>query len=194
MSTVIAMQAKGYAIIASDNQINYDNRRVTVPAPAAKLQKVGDYLIGFAGDLRAGQIVHYLFTPPTPVGIKTLTDLDQFITAAFIPGLKQTWDKHSYTQPADDSNDSGTVLLVSVLGIIYEIGSDYSWTRDQRRTYGIGTGGDYALGYMAGHNRMPTKATAETIIHQALCIASEYDINTSDKTIMYSQPTKRGLI
>lgn len=188
------MQAKGFAVIASDNQINYDNRRVRVPGPAAKLQPVGDYLIGFAGDLRAGQILHYLFKPPAPVNVKALPELDEFITAVFIPLLKQTWDKHGYSQPADDSNDGGTVMLISVLGVIYEIGSDYSWTRDQRHIYGIGTGGDYAIGYMSGYNPPLSKVQSETVIHQALCTAHEYDINTSNEIVLYSQATKRGLL
>lgn len=187
MSTVVAIQTPRFAVIASDNQINYDNRRVRVPAQAAKLQPVGDYLIGYAGDLRAGQILHYTFLPPRPVDVKQQSELDEFITAKFIPTLKDTWESAGYI-----NSDDGTSLLVVALGVIYEIGSDYSWTRDERNIYGIGSGGDYALGYLIGSDLATTRQKAEDLVTDAINAASEYDINTSDTVVVYQQPMKRG--
>jgi ATP-dependent protease HslVU (ClpYQ) peptidase subunit len=78
------------------------------------------------------------------------------------------------------------------MGIIYEIGSDYSWTRDQRNVYGIGSGGDYALGYLSGFKSPTTRTQAENLVVEAVGAASEYDINTSTTAVVYYQPMKRG--
>lgn len=183
----MAVQTPKFAVIGSDSQINYDNRRVRQPIPAAKLQPVGEYLIGYAGDLRAGQILHYIFVPPKPTAVKQQYDLDQFVTSALVPKIKDVWEANGYTNTED-----GTNLLVAVMGIIYEIGSDYSWTRDQRNVYGIGSGGDYALGYLSGFKSPTTRTQAENLVVEAVGAASEYDINTSTTAVVYYQPMKRG--
>ena len=43
-----------------------------------------------------------------------------------------------------------TNFLVAVQGIIYPIFNDYSWDRDIRGIYSNGSGGQVALGVMAG--------------------------------------------
>jgi ATP-dependent protease HslVU (ClpYQ) peptidase subunit len=187
MSTVVAVQTPKFAVIGSDTQINWGDRRVRQPVPASKLQPVGEYLIGYAGDLRAGQILHYIFVPPKPVHVKQQYDLDQFVTASLVPKIKDVWEDNGYINSED-----GTSLLVVVMGVVYEIGSDYSWSRDERNIYGIGSGGDYALGYLSSFEAPTTRNQTENLVVEAVGAASEYDINTSTTAVVYFQPIKRG--
>jgi hypothetical protein len=131
--------------------------------------KNGSYLLGAAGDMRAVNLVGYVFKPPvinpTSYGVK----LDKFITTHFIPELKKCFEENSYSK--DGEHDSQ--LLVIVNGTIYEIGEDYSWAHDSFGVYAVGSGAHYALGAMHSSldNRKRTLATAKSTIRQSLTIA-----------------------
>jgi len=177
MTTIAAIQGENWSVVGYDSRVTEDNTRIyTLPKDSGKLVKNGQYLLGAAGDMRAVNLVNYVFKPPTinPTyyGIK----LDKFITTHFIPDLKRCFEENSYSK--DGEHDSQ--LLVIVNSTIYEIGEDYSWAHDESGVYAVGSGAQYALGAMhtALENKKRTLATAKTIIRQALTICSRLDPST----------------
>lgn len=155
MTTILAVQGKGWAVVGFDSRISTDdtNRVSTLGRGVEKVAKNGDYLIGAAGDVRAINILSYSFNPPKPddnIGLK----LDRFMTTRFIPALRKCFEDQGYAVKSADSEEGtaihGSTILVVVNGVIYEIDSDYAWARDTYGLYGAGSGGDYALGALHG--------------------------------------------
>ena len=187
MSTVVAIQTSKFAVLASDNRLVSDDRKYHAPAMAAKLKPVGEYLLGYAGDHRAGQLAHYVFKPPALIDINNQSELDWFISNHFIPELRQTWEDNN-CNVTEDTLD----LIVAIRGIIYWVGSDYSWIREDSGLYGVGSGGKYALGYLSAHTIPATQARIETLACEAIGSASYFDVNTSDNAIIYHQTIPKG--
>lgn len=178
MTTIAAVQGENWAVVGYDSRVTEENEKIyTLPKDNGKLFKNGAYLIGVAGDMRAINLLSFVFKPPaitpTTYGVK----LDKFMTAIFIPELKKCFEDNSYSKDGDQ--DSQVMVLIN--GTVYEIGNDYSWARDESGVYAIGSGSAYALGALLGtlETRKRTMATAKTLVRQALTISAKLDPNTS---------------
>jgi ATP-dependent protease HslVU (ClpYQ) peptidase subunit len=186
MTTIAAIQGENWAVVGYDSRVTEDNSRIyTLPKDNGKLIKNGQYLLGAAGDLRAVNLISYVFKPPTINPTSYGTKLDKFITTHFIPDLKRCFEENSYSK--DGEHDSQ--LLVIVNSTIYEIGEDYSWAHDESGIYAVGSGAHYALGAMhsALESRKRTLSSAKTIVRQALTIASKLDPSTGGPFVVNVQ-------
>ena len=86
MTTIIGIQGDGFALVCTDSQISdidtqgYATQIATLRESASKIATNGRYLVGAAGDVRAINILHHAFTPPTaPANLKGKR-LDHFMT------------------------------------------------------------------------------------------------------------------
>lgn len=149
MTTVLAVQGDGWAVVGFDSQVSDENGRMLLLGQgSSKIAKNGPYLLGAAGDVRAINILAHAFNPPKP-GPLVGARLDRFITSKFVPELRSCFEDHGYAaREAKERATHGSVVLVIVNGAIYEIDEDYSWVRDASGIYAAGTGGDFALGAM----------------------------------------------
>ena len=179
MTTIAAIQGSTWAVVGYDSQVSEDNgRKYTLPKDSGKCFAVGEYLIGVAGDLRAVNILSYIFRPPDPAGKNSVIELDKFMNSKFVPALKRCFDENYYGK----DGEHGSELLVVVNSTIYEIGGNYDCMRDTNGLYAIGSGGDYALGALSAQDlgaRRTIKVSQDSI-HTAITIASKYDAATSD--------------
>ena len=177
MTTVAAIQGENWVVVGYDSRVTEEQKIYTLPKDNGKLFKNGNYLLGVAGDMRAVNLLSYVFKPPavtpTTYGLK----LDKFVSTSFIPELKKCFEDASYSKDGDQ--DSQVIVVVN--GTVFEIGNDYSWARDETGVYAIGSGGDYAMGAMIAslETRKRTLSTAKTIVRQAITIASKLDPSTS---------------
>ena len=188
MTTIAAIQGKSYAVICSDSRISsFDESGMayqvtTLGTGSSKIAQNGRYLLGAAGDVRAINILHHSFQPPTPTFTSGGARLDHFITQKFIPALRDCFESTGYAIPDnhDDKNhiaEHSSTIIVSINRTIYIIDGDYSWTSDKTGMYAIGTGSSYALGAMyaltSGKEVPFTKAKG--VVTKALGIASKFD-------------------
>lgn len=199
MTTILAVQGDGWAVLGADSRIVDGTRSYEMARGFTKLVKNGNYILGAAGDLRAINIIHHAFEPPA---CKQLTgaELDKFMTSEFLPALRECFEDEGYgettrrtdmtaaTKRAPAQHESE--LLVAVNGVIYEIGSDYSWTRELRSVYGVGSGSSYALGaaysLLAG-GKSESLDAAKQLVKASLAVAARLDIYTSAPFTVYSQ-------
>lgn len=185
MTTIVAIQGEGWAVVGADSRISDDGRIYSMAKGCGKIVRNDDYLFGAAGDLRAINILEHVFNPPDASGYEG-KDLDAFITTDFVPALRKCFEDQGYAErssyeresPKEATAEQGSVILVVVNGIVYEVGEDYSWIKDANGFYGMGTGGDYAIG--AVHAMAPTKAkltieVAKQITKDALTIGARLD-------------------
>lgn len=186
MTTIAAIQGDGWAVIAYDSRITDDSRSFTLPNVGGKVAQNGSYLLGAAGDLRAINLLHHTFRPPSPSASLRGAKLNEFISAKFVPALKSCFDDAQYGEKG--SQDSSVMAVVN--GTVYEIGSNYEWCHDQRGIYAVGTGGSYALGALYESNdgrRKKTLTTARSSLKSALAIASLLDVNTGGNIHVQTQ-------
>jgi ATP-dependent protease HslVU (ClpYQ) peptidase subunit len=199
MTTIVAVQGAGYAVIGTDSRISsFDESGMayqitTLGTGTSKIASNGRYLLGAAGDVRAINILHHAFNPPSPTFKTSGVHLDQFITQKFIPALRECFEQTGYAMPDNDEKthiaEQSSTILVVVNGVIYIIDGDYSWTSDRTGVYAIGTGSSYALGAIqaiAGGRQLPIPK-AKAAINKALSITSKFDPYTGSPFQIYIQ-------
>lgn len=183
MTTVLVYQGDGFAVVASDT-------RTTGPYVDIGIRKVAavsTYLLGCAGDVRAMNILHHAFKPPTCKANLTGKALDGFITATFIPALRGAFDMYGYSVPTSADylrnvaqQDSHIVVVVNATAyLIYE---DYCWTRSAGRVNGVGSGSGFGMGALetlARGKRKPSVAVVKKMMLEAMKTAARFDEYTS---------------
>lgn len=188
MTTIVAIQGDGFAVVASDTRISTvgDNGAAshvgTLGNGISKVFTNGKYLIGAAGDLRAINILTHVFAPPpAPVGLRG-KKLDQFITSKFIPALRACFDSQGYSSPENmDSKrhyaEHESTIIVVVNATIYIIDGDYSWFCDSSGLYAMGSGSDYGMGALMAlcGNRKLSAVQAKAACLKAVAIAAKLD-------------------
>ena len=186
MTTLAGIQGNGWSVIGSDTRVIDDSRIYSTPRHSSKIFKVSDYIIAVAGDWRPAQILqHDMVYPKLPVK-PTEKTMEKFFSQEFIPSLRNTYADEGWAIDKDTESS----LLISACGYMFSVDTDYAWTRDRRGYYGVGTGGDYAVGYMSAFSFPKDVETAKDIVRRALGVASQYDSNTGEPFIIYTQENK----
>lgn len=203
MTTIVAIQGDGFAVVGTDSRISLLNEDgtayqvATLGGGTSKIASNGKYLLGAAGDLRAINILHHAFQPPAPAPSLKGKRLDSFITTKFIPSLRACFEEHGYvlvdkSGPSKAEQDSQ--LMVIVNGSVYVIDSDYSWMNDSSGVYALGSGCSYALGAMqvlAGSKKMSI-TQAKQMLLKALGVAAKFDPGTGSPFQTYVQEHNVG--
>ena len=175
MTTLCAVQTPNYAVLAADSQITEDNLR-TISTTTPKIVPVGKYLLGITGDTRPGDILTYNWRPPTYRG----GDPIRFMGRSVIPSIVKAFRDHGYDHnEAVKDKDSGFDYLLAFDGEIFHIAVDLSFFQSEFGVYAIGSGGQFALGYLYSLKKPITQLSrAEHYARRAVEIASVLDINT----------------
>ena len=195
MTVLAAFQGNGFAIIAADSRATDDNGRFSIVGnPKVTEDEHKNYLFAITGSCRGGNLLQQGWDPPTPPIWETVEELDKFMTRDFIPQMRNVFVDAAYEGLSLDGSSAhhDTNFLVAVHGVIYPIYNDYSWDRDTRKVYYNGSGGDVALGVMAGndiHKCADDPKRARAIIKKAIEKACEYNAYCSPPVIIKTQYT-----
>lgn len=190
MTTILAIQGDGYTVVTHDSRVSdvessgFISQIATVRPGTGKVVKNGKYLLGAAGDMRAINILHHVFTPPTPPANMTGPKLDKFFTNKFIPELRACFESQGYASPQKETSEHlaemGSDIIVSIHANIYVVDGSYAWASDSSGFYGLGTGAPYALGALKAvfPKKNVTASQAKALALKALGIAAHYDPHT----------------
>jgi len=205
MTTIIGVQGDGFCVIGVDSRIStfedsgYASQIMTLREGTTKVANNGKYLVGVAGDVRAINILHHVFQPPQPPVNTIGKKLDEFMTAKFIPALRECFEQQGYASPESNEEkrhiaEHDSTVLVAVNGSIYVIDGDYSWASDANGIYALGSGGAYALGAFQasfGSKRKMTIPIAKSLSLKALNVASRFDPHTGAPFYLFLQETNK---
>ena len=176
MTTIVAIQTDEGCVIAADSQITEDNLR-TISLTTPKIVSVGKYLLAISGDSRPGDILAYNWKIPAYRG----EDPTQFMGKKIIPSIIETFRANGYEfSNADKDKEAGFDYLFAFNGLVYHIACDLSFLQSEYGIYGIGSGGQFALGYLYS-SVVPANITLEKatkLAKHAVEIASVLDINS----------------
>lgn len=183
MTTIAAVQGSGWAVVGFDSRATTEDGRVyTMSKSAGKLAKNGEYLLGAAGDLRAINILTYVFKPPAVP--RANTNLNKFMTSVFIPALRTCFEENGLGKEGVQNS----VIIVAVRGKVYEIGEQYEWCEDVRGIYAIGSGGAYALGSLYSTIEKDVDVeSAKKFVKSAVEIAASLDPGTGSPVTVLVQ-------
>ena len=175
MTTLVAIQTPSHAVLAADSQITEDNLR-SVSLSTPKIVSVDRYLLGITGDTRPGDILAYNWKPPKYRG----SDPIRFMGKQIIPSIIQTFRDQGYDfTGAEKDKDSGFDYLLAFNGEVFHIACDLSFFQSEFGVYGIGSGGQFALGYLYSLKKPINQLSrAEHYARRALEIASVLDVHT----------------
>ena len=195
MTTILGIQGDGFSVIGTDSSIcSFDEsgsayQRSTMATNQSKVAANGRYLIGAAGDVRAINILHHAFQPPTPNTNTKGRKLDQFITTKFIPAMRQLFEDQGYANDRKQKAEHESSIIISINSIIYIIESDYSWSSEASGLFSIGSGSSYALGAATAlrHNQTFSLYQAKAIVTKALRISASFDPYTSPPIQTFTQ-------
>lgn len=178
VTTLVGVQTATRVVLAADSQVTEDNLRSIVTS-APKIVDVGRYLLGITGDTRPGDILTYNWKPPAP---KYGENPTYFMGRKVIPSIIQTFRDNGYDYlEALKDKDSGFDYLLAFNGNLFHIACDLSFFQSEYGVYGLGTGGQFAMGYLYSQvNKKGIPVTRATLVAtRAIEIASVLDINTS---------------
>lgn len=203
MTTIVGIQGDTYALVVADSRIvTYEDGHAThastLGAGVGKIAPNGKYLLGAAGDMRAINILHHAYAPPTPSPSVRGRKLDAFMVKQFIPSLRECFDNHGYSLPQRESSEHlaehASEIIAVIHGTIYVIDGDYSWCPSSNGRYALGSGAAYALGALAalGDKKYETPQQAKTAALKAINAATKYDINTGAPFATHIQELDRG--
>ena len=174
ITTLVGIQLPDRCILAADSQITEDNLR-TISTTTPKIVNVGKYLLGIVGDSRPGDILAYNWTPPAYKG----ADPVQWMGKKILPSILTAFKENGYDPyEATKEKESGFDYLVAFAGNLFHIAIDLSFIQSKLGIYGIGSGGQFALGYLAGLPTASLKKTPEQHARKAVELASVLDVNT----------------
>ncbi len=174
MTTLIGIQTEDRCILAADSQITEDNLR-TISTVAPKIVAVGKYLLGITGDSRPGDILTYNWSPPSYKG----ADPVQWMGKKVMPSILTAFKENSYDPfEATKEKDAGFDYLVAFNGNLFHIAVDLSFIQSKHHVYGLGSGGQFALGYLVGLSSAALYRDPIRHAEKAVEIASVLDVNT----------------
>lgn len=191
MTTIVGIQGDTFAVICADSRITEFDGSIATQAMRLKdvgykVAQNGKWLLGVAGDLRAINILHHSFNPPTPPANLKGKKLDEFFTTKFIPALRACFDIEGYSNPITDNSEHSaehnSCVMAVINATIYVVEGDYAWLSESFGVYAIGSGGQFALGSLA--TSMPTSGKvglgrAKQMALKAISVAGKYDPGTA---------------
>lgn len=169
MTTIVGIEHRKGFTLAADSQTT-EGERAYISKDIKKITEIGDYVIAGAGVSRFCDIITYGWEPPVYDG----TDLYKFMINKFIPSMRKAHEETGYTL----KDDEGAVFIVGLKNKLFYVCEDYSVLRTNTKTYGIGTGANWAVGALLAGATIP----------QAMNIAIKLDINSGGPI----QVVKRG--
>jgi ATP-dependent protease HslVU (ClpYQ) peptidase subunit len=157
---------------------------IILPLLDKKIQKVGRYLIGFAGETGLGQLIHSIDLPD-PINVKP-ENLLKFLRLNFTKAIKDHMDIYSPIPSTPAPGDEGGVsLLIGVKGRLFEFDSS-DFQLNEFSECAIGSGAHFAFGVLfASRNykdqkKRVLKAIEASIEYSPSCIGP-IDIQYIDK-------------
>ncbi len=187
MTTLVGVQGNGWCVLGSESRASLDTGRL-IEAASPKIVETNGILIAGAGSGRGSNLVHHGWKPARP---RANQDTDEWMTMQFIPQMRHMFIDAGYDMKEDgDVAEHDSSFLIVVRGVIYPVFEDYSWDRDTSGIYYSGSGGDIALGAMEallGEYQYLEAEGAESVVRNAISIASKWDIHTAQPIIVMTQ-------
>lgn len=137
-----------------------------------KMGKVGDYLLGYSGSYRLGQVLLYDFDPPA-IESRDGHKLYSFIVSKFIPKLRDTLVGAGAIKETNKIQElDGASFIIGIGSHIFVVGLDFQVAWPSLPYAAIGCGAPYAIGAMyLGHK---SRFSGQALLQSGLEAATKF--------------------
>lgn len=171
MTCIAGIEHDGGVTIGGDSMLSDFWSGAAMVTP--KVWKRGEFIYGFCGSLRAGQILRYIFGAPQLPDDETDDSLEEYLVTEWSETLRAAFlDSGSSKIKHEVQTTPNSWFLFGVRGRLYTMQEDYSVWRTDRGYAAIGSGEQFALGALEVL-RNP-QMSAEKKITKALEAATEH--------------------
>jgi ATP-dependent protease HslVU (ClpYQ) peptidase subunit len=87
-----------------------------------KVFRNGEFIMGFCGSYRMGQLLRYAFVPPKQ---PRRADVHRYMVTTFVDEVRDTLKKGGFARKKDDVEEIDGAFLVGYRGRLFEIECDY---------------------------------------------------------------------
>lgn len=131
------------------------------------------FIMGFTSSFRMGQLLHYKFSPPSLLKVKSgKQTLDHYMNVDFVQALRKCFKEGGFTT-INNNKEIGGCFLVGIWGRLFEIESDFQVAESLKNYSAVGCGDDLCLGSLYSTDGL-TNVTPEQRISLALSAAEEF--------------------
>jgi ATP-dependent protease HslVU (ClpYQ) peptidase subunit len=142
VTCIVAIEHEGKVWMGGDSAACKDDYVSSVKNK--KVFIVGDFIIGYSGSFRVGQILEYAFKPPEQ-DIYSKSDME-YMVIDFVDSLRETLREKGVLLNTEEGESHDSEFLVGYHGQIYSIERDFHVGRSVHRYAACGSGMYYALG------------------------------------------------
>lgn len=157
---------------------NYSVRTMVDP----KVHEVGPMLLGYAGQLRPGQILAHHLRAPTPRGERPFEYVLRVAEAA-----RGVLKRHEAMGRQDEKAQSGALLLIAYRQRLFVLEDDFDAHEPAEPYAAIGAGSDLALGALYASPELPPESRLE----RALLAAERFNASVRRPFSVLHQPMPR---
>lgn len=167
MTVIAGLVHEGQVYLGADSATAVGGRVFTDPSPKIFTHRNG-MLIGTAGNVRAGDILQFEFSPPPR---NEDQGLDEYMRWTFPKAVRETFGEHTHVPTTHGFEDAQLHALIGWRGALYELHCDYSVTRSAEPYAAVGSGGELALAVLHVTPELPP----EERLQRALQAAAHYN-------------------
>jgi ATP-dependent protease HslVU (ClpYQ) peptidase subunit len=145
-----------------------------------KVFRLGEFLIGFSGSYRIGQLLRYKFQPPTlEVGV----ELHRYMVLQFVDALRECLKEGGAALKVNDV-ETGGHFLVGIRGRLFGIETDYQVADYADNFAACGCGRDFAMGSLFSTSIKNSKARVRLALESAerfdACVRGPFTIENTE--------------
>lgn len=141
MTAIVAIRNGKGVMMASDSCAGRYYQAQSVVAPKVKM--VGEFLIGYAGSFRVGQIMHSAFSATK---FNEKNDLEWHLVNVFVPEFMESLEKNGAVSKSDEVWSMEAEVLVAHGRRIFGIYGDFGVLEYDDEFAAVGCGEDWARG------------------------------------------------
>lgn len=140
--TVIVGVVEGDKVWMGGDSAGLTGYGLTVRADQ-KVFRNGDFLMGFCGSYRMGQLLRYSFTPPRQ---PRRSDVYRYMVTTFVDGVRESLKKGGFARKKEDVEEIDGSFMVGYRGRLFMVEEDYQIAEAVDGFAAIGCGQEIAQG------------------------------------------------
>lgn len=171
--TCIVGLIDGDSVVIGGDSAAVDSSYNITTRKEEKVFVIGDFIFGFCGSFRLGNILRYSFLPPELTD-KDHLDIIRYMNTKFIDEVRNILKIKGHT--TIDSNNESIYgdFLVGYKNRLFTIASDFQVGEASTGYDAIGCGASYALASIATLNKMGSELPAKDRVELALNVAGQF--------------------
>lgn len=161
MTCIVGITNKTRVWLGADSAASDDSGSIETRKDP-KIFKKGDFLIGYAGSFRIGQLLRYKFTPPKKG--RGRVDIYQYMVSEWMDALRKVVKDAGAIKVEDNLEEmTGCSIMVAYKGRLFIIDEDFQVGEVTHPYAAIGSGAATALGSLYSTNKIITLKPEERI-------------------------------